>query len=300
VLLCGAVPDLPLPGPSGRAGAAAYYADVLASVVGLAVASPGGPPGDSADFLSRLDAGWLASAYAGTGAADAGEVRAAAAHAGDVRLRYRALFARLGPGFDGEAAVTDFDVLYCIVEGTASTAVGEAQARALTELVAEAAATWDGRSRRAGLLALDEFSAVARRVPVHELTERCRSLGLAVQVAAQSWEGLAPGEAERARLAATASGGVVVMRCPSPDALCRLAGTRRVIETGRKIISGAGTGMRGPAGSSMPGWWIRTGCGTSAPGRRRGSTARSARTCRSRPTGDHRCRSQRVPARRGR
>jgi hypothetical protein len=104
-----------------------------------------------------------------------------------------------------------------------------------------------GRAEQAGgLLALDEFSAVARRVPVHELTERCRSLGLAVQVAAQSWEGLAPGEAERPRLAATASGGVVVMRCPSPDALCRLAGTRRVIEVGRKIL---GRGRYGDEGT---------------------------------------------------
>ncbi len=51
----------------------------------------------------------------------------------------------------------------------------------------------DGVERRAGLLALYETSAVAGRVPVFELTERCRSLGLAVQVAAQSWQGLAPG-----------------------------------------------------------------------------------------------------------
>ena len=76
-----------------------------------------------------------------------------------------------------------------------------------------------------GLLVLDEFSAVARRVPVHELTERCRSLGLAVIVAAQSWHGLAPDEAGRARLAGSAAGGVVVMRCPDPYALCSLAGT---------------------------------------------------------------------------
>jgi hypothetical protein len=48
--------------PVAAEGAAAYYADVLASVVGLAVAAPGGPPGDSADFLARLDGGWLASA----------------------------------------------------------------------------------------------------------------------------------------------------------------------------------------------------------------------------------------------
>jgi hypothetical protein len=132
------------------------------------------------------------------------------------------------------------------VEGTASVAVGEAQARALVELVTEAASTWQGEGRRAGLLALDEFSAVAGRVPVHELTERCRSLGLAVQVAAQSWEGLAPEEDARARLAATAAGGVLVMRSPDPEALCLLAGTRAVIETGRKIV---GPGRYGEEGT---------------------------------------------------
>jgi hypothetical protein len=82
-------------------------------------------------------------------------------------------------------------------------------------------------------------------VPVHELTERCRSLGLAVQVAAQSWEGLAPEESERSRLAATAAGGVVVMRCPDPEPLCRLAGSRKVIETGRKIIAAGRYGDEG-------------------------------------------------------
>jgi len=84
-----------------------------------------------------------------------------------VRLRYETLFARLGPGFDGAHAMTDFDALYCVVEGTAGTAVAEAQARALVALVTDAAVTWGhggGAERRAGL-ALDEFSAVAGRVP---------------------------------------------------------------------------------------------------------------------------------------
>lgn len=199
------------------------------------VHAPGGPPLDSADFLARLDAGWLAGAWAGV-AERSGEVRAAGPLVGEVRLRFRTMFARLGPGFDGAAAVTDFDALYCVVEGTASTAVREAQARALTELVADAAASWSGDGRRAGLLVLDEFSAVSGRVPVHELAERCRSLGLAVVVAAQSWEGLAPDESSRARLAWAAAGGVVVMRCADPDSLCSLAGTRRVTEVGRKIV----------------------------------------------------------------
>ena len=208
---------------------------MLASVVGLAVHAPGGPPADSAGFLTRLDSSWLAAAYAGDPIKGA-EVRAAAGHAGEVRLRYRALLDKLGPGFDGESAVTDFDGLYCVLEGTASASVAQAQARALTELVTEAATSWTAAGRRTGLLVLDEFSAVSGRVPVHELTERCRSLGLAVFVAAQSWHGLAPDEDCRARLAGSAAGGVVVMRCPDPDALCSLAGTRRVIEIGRKLV----------------------------------------------------------------
>jgi hypothetical protein len=68
---------------------------------------------------------------------------------------------------------------------------------------------------------------------------------LAVQAAAQSWEGLAPEESERTRLAATAAGGVVVMRRPDPEPLCRLAGSRKVIETGRKIIAAGRYGDEG-------------------------------------------------------
>ncbi len=66
--------------------------------------------------------------------------------------------------------------------------MAEAQAQALVTLVTDAAVSWghgSGGERRAGLLALDEFSAVAGRVPLYELTERCRSLGLAAQVAAE-------------------------------------------------------------------------------------------------------------------
>ena len=46
-------------------GAAAYYTDVMEAIVALAVGAPCGPPAGSADFLARLDPGWLAMAYAG-------------------------------------------------------------------------------------------------------------------------------------------------------------------------------------------------------------------------------------------
>lgn len=98
------------------------------------------------------------------------------------------------------------------------------------------------------LVVLDESPAVSRRVPVHELTERCRSLGLAVQVAAQSWQSLTPEEAERSRLASTAAGEVWLMCCPDPEPLCLLAGTRAVIEAGRKIIGPGRYSEEGTAG----------------------------------------------------
>lgn len=48
---------------------------------------------------------------------------------------------------------------------------------ALTELVAHAA-TSPGTERRTILLAADDYSAVSRRVPLSNLYERGRSLGL--------------------------------------------------------------------------------------------------------------------------
>src|SRR5262249_8765240 len=62
-------------------GAAAYYGDVMEAIVALAVGAPGGPPASAADFLARLDAGWLGLAYAAPGhGAEAALLRAAAPH----------------------------------------------------------------------------------------------------------------------------------------------------------------------------------------------------------------------------
>ena len=79
-----------------------------------------------------------------------------------------------------------------------------------------------------------------------QLYERGRSLGLGVQVSAQSWQGLGGGEDERYRIAATADGGIWLMHTPYPEPVCELAGTRRVIETAHKLIGG----MWGDEGTS--------------------------------------------------
>jgi hypothetical protein len=243
-------------------GGAAYYADVLEEIVRLAVEAPCGPPASTADFLSRLDANWLGLAYAG--APDAGLLRSSAGHIGDVALRYRALLRRLGTGLDGPGGFGDADAWYCILEGTAEIAVAEAQARALVDLLAWFAAGGapggtspagappggtppagappggtspaGARARRDILLAVDEFSAVSRRLPIWQLYERARSLGLAVQVSAQSWPGLAADEDERYRVATTADGGIWLLRTPHPEPVAALAGARRVVDTARRLL----------------------------------------------------------------
>jgi hypothetical protein len=218
-------------------GGAAYYADIMEALVSLAVEAPCGPPASSADFLSRLDADWLATAYAGS---DGEAVRLARSGKGiavdDAALRFRALWRRLGPGLDGSGAFGDADAWYCVLEGTAEQSVAEAQARALTDLLASFAIA----GRREILLTVDEFSAVSRRLPISRLYERTRSLGMAVQVSAQSWEGLADSEDERNRVAATAEGGIWLLRTPRPEPVAALAGARKLVDTSR-WLAGAGT-----------------------------------------------------------
>jgi hypothetical protein len=215
-------------------GAAAYYQDVLEEIVRQAVEAPCGPPMSAADFLSRLDASWLTMAYAGV-PGDPGLLPAAARQVGDVALRFRTLLRRLGGGLDGPGGFGDADAWYCILEGTAEITVAEAQARALVDLLAWYA-TGGAGGRREILLAVDEFSAVSRRLPIWQLYERARSLGLAVQVSAQSWQGLAADEDERYRVASTADGGIWLLRTPYPEPVAALAGSRRVVDTTRRLL----------------------------------------------------------------
>ena len=212
------------------------YSDVMEALVSLAICAPCGPPVNSADFLSRLDADWLAMVYGASGdAAGVATARSSAKAFNDVKLRFAALWRRLGGGLDGFATYADADAWYCVLEGTAEVAVAEAQARALTDLLAFYAL--DGE--REVLLCVDEFSAVSRRLPIWQLYERARSLGLAVQVSAQSWEGLAGSEDERNRVAATAEGGIWLLRTPRPDAVVAMAGTQSTVDTTRRF-DGAG------------------------------------------------------------
>jgi hypothetical protein len=225
-------------------GGAAYYTDIMEALVSLAVQAPGGPPADSAEFLRRLDADWLTAVYDEAGDAEAVTmIRSGKKGVDDVALRFRALWRRLGAGLDGGGSLGDADAWYCVLEGTSAPAVAEAQGRALTDLLASFAMD----SSREILLAVDEYSAVSRRLPIWRLAERARSLGVAIQVSAQSWEGLAGTEDERLRVAGTAEGGIWLLRTPRPEPVMALAGTRPGVRSTRHL---AGPGRWEPTGTS--------------------------------------------------
>jgi hypothetical protein len=215
-------------------GSAAFYKDVMEALIALAVEAPSGPPGSASDLLGRLDPGWLAAAYAGSGSAsDHAMIRSSGRYLTEVALRFRTLFRRLGDGLDGPGEFGDSDAWYCILEGTGEISVAEAQARALVDLLADFALRRP--DSREILLAVDEFGAVSRRLPIAELYERARSLGLSVQVTAQSWEGLAATEDERRRICGAAEGGIWLLRTPHPEPVAALAGTRKAVETTRLL-----------------------------------------------------------------
>ena len=161
---------------------------------------------------------------------------------------------------------------------------------ALTELTAALATSRDTEPR-AILLACDDYSAVSGRVPLWQLYERGRSLGIGVQVSAQSWQGLGDSEDERYRIAATADGGVWLLRTPYPQPVCELAGTQRIIETATKVIGG----MWGDEGSSrvQHAWTVNPQIARQAwtPGRPPTSTPGAAHGCRSPAPSPHPCRS---------
>ena len=90
-------------------GNAAYYADILQAAVTLAVTAPCGPPASTAEFLDRLDAGWLAHAWSGGHPGHLKRAQAAAKHLPDIQLRYDTLLGRLGPAMDGPGRLEEAD-----------------------------------------------------------------------------------------------------------------------------------------------------------------------------------------------
>jgi hypothetical protein len=240
-----------------------YYKEAAGLAVRLALTAPGvAPVGDSMEFLTRLDADWLARMWV-RDPLRGRQVESIRDAIPGTALRYANYFATVAGGFDGTWSHEDVDCSVLTVPSLASKDHADATIRMVL-------ADWrhyvSRRKPRVGedaALFLDEFGAIDGGPGLAtDLLERARDVGGSVIVAGQSAESLGRDQWEVRRLLAACAGGVVIHRCPDPDELLRAAGT-----SGRP--SSPGSSMRSAqAGSATCGWAQDEGQpGCRAPGR---------------------------------
>ena len=223
-------------------GGAAYYTDVMEALVALAVYAPCGPPASSADFLTRLDADWLAAAYAASG-----DGEAVSHHPfGQAGVRGRA------------AAVPR------AVAAARRGARRRRLVRGRRRLVLRARGHRGGarsRRRRRGRSPTCSRStrcAVTGRSCCASMSSPrcrggCRSGGCtsgrgrsgSPSRCRRSRGRASPGrEDERQRVAATAEGGIWLLRTPRPSPVAELAGTQPSVDTSRRFAGAGAVGRR--------------------------------------------------------
>jgi hypothetical protein len=198
-----------------------YYARVDSTLVSLAVRAPCGPPRSSRDFLIRLNAGWLKSAYAGKAHWYAQRtIRKVKPHIDATSLAYDGFFEAASGGLDGTFACEDGDAIYIGLDGNAL----REQAASIGRYVLEDCAHYATARKPADLHTLtiiDEFG-VLRTSNVTNLYERVREAGMAMWASAQSYHGLG---VERASVL-SASAIKILHRCGDPQEVVQFAGWR--------------------------------------------------------------------------
>ncbi|WP_040698891.1 hypothetical protein [Nocardia vinacea] len=218
------------------------------------------PPRSWIEFLSRLDPARLAKLWGGelgatpwTGVMGV-EMEIASTLDGkqpvmnSARAEFANLYRSLGDAFDGEKQLTDFDLIYIVLEGVKTPDRARAQFGALGTMFEQLA---DKQHGRTALMAVDEFSAVSDgKTRAVKWVERLRKAGIGSWWIAQSWQGLGHDDDNRDALVSAASGGSLLMRSPDPETLAKKYGTRPKFELSRKLISGNRDGDEGNVQSS--------------------------------------------------
>ncbi|MEV4234050.1 hypothetical protein AB0J47_02605 [Nocardia sp. NPDC049737] len=218
------------------------------------------PPRSWIEFLSRLNPDKLARLWGGelgatpwTGVMGV-DMEIASTLDGkqpvmnSARAEFANLYRSLGDAFDGDKSLTDFDLIYIVLEGVKTPDRARAQFGALGTMFEQLA---DKQHGRTALMAVDEFSAVSDgKTRAVKWVERLRKAGIGSWWIAQSWQGLGHDDDNRDALVSAASGGSLLMRSPDPETLAKKYGTRPKFELSRKLISGNRDGDEGNVQSS--------------------------------------------------
>lgn len=235
--------------------AEAYYLQMRKAVIHLVVDAPDpdndledgeAPPRTFFEYLARMNKAELERRWAGY-ADELAAINAVTASPKNPvldgeRTAMLNLARELGSAFDGDALLTDFDVVYCCLEGITAPLVAQAQFGALVAMLQALAGTNHGRTIQ---LFVDEFAQVCGNSGAARIVELLRSAGIGSGWFSQSWMGLGADDDQRHRLVDSCSGGIFAMRSNSAGALAEKIGTRRKGAFSRKVIGGGKLGDEG-------------------------------------------------------
>ncbi len=218
------------------------------------------PPRSWIEFLSRFDVDRLSRLWGGQAGVTpwpgvlgvdmeiASTIDGKQPVMNSARAEFANLYRSLGTAFDGDKQLTDFDVLYIVLEGVKTPDRARAQFGALGTMFEQLADKAHGRT---SLMVVDEFSAVSDgKTRAVKWVERLRKAGIGSWWIAQSWQGLGHDDDNRTALVAAASGGSLLGRSTDPETLAKIYGTRPKFELSRKLISGNRDGDEGNIQSS--------------------------------------------------
>lgn len=224
------------------------------------------PPRDGIEFLSRFEPNKLARLWGGVfdarvpwGGAPGVDLEIGSLLAGkqpvlhSARAEFGNLLRVIGAGFDGATTFTDFDVLYCVLEGTSQPDRARAQFGALGCILEQLATKQHGRTCQ---VFFDEFSAVSDgKSRAAAWVQRFRKASIGTVWFAQNWIGLGPDDDNRESLVDAGAGGALLARQEGGDKLCKKFGTKRGFELSRKLIRGAAHGDEGNM-QAHDGWLV--------------------------------------------
>ncbi|MFF2086990.1 hypothetical protein ACFVVM_24720 [Nocardia sp. NPDC058176] len=213
------------------------------------------PPRSWLDFLSRFNVERLSKLWGGEAGANpwpgvpgidmeiASTIDGKQPVINSARAEFANLYRSLGSAFDGDKELTDFDVIYIVLEGVKTPDRARSQFGALGTMFEQLA---DKQHGRTSLMVVDEFSAVSDgKTRAVKWVERLRKAGIGSWWIAQSWQGLGHDDDNRTALVSAASGGSLLGRSTDPETLAKIYGTRPKFELSRKLISGNAAGDEG-------------------------------------------------------
>jgi hypothetical protein len=203
-------------------GPAAYYRDIAKTVLQTACQVDGVPPRSSRELLSRLSMNLLAVKSGGRVSAVLSEDLVS-----QIRMRYEAFFGQLGESLNGNWAWEDADAAYFLLDS-----VGREEDTTSTAAYAFADFAHYFKSRKPReqgcVLAVDEFSAVARTSDVASRLEQARGYNAFLLLAPQTVAGMGFPEQQSRIL-----GSVDMVIChgmKEPGRIADLAGERPALE----------------------------------------------------------------------